>query len=55
LNVVETFINIAYLYLAHSAEHPAAPLVGFSGALMTLAKTVLYWLQEYFCNFCAIG
>jgi len=55
LNVVENFTNILYLYLAHSTNSPVAPLIGFSGALMTLAKTVLYWLQEYYCNFCAIG
>ncbi|KAG5642870.1 hypothetical protein DXG03_002015 [Asterophora parasitica] len=22
---------------------------------MTLAKTVLYWLQEYYCGYCGIG
>ena len=48
-------MNISYVYLAHVSEWPGAPLIGFGAALMTVAKTVLYWLQEYFCNFCAIG
>ncbi|KAF8874409.1 hypothetical protein BD779DRAFT_1566615 [Infundibulicybe gibba] len=55
LNVIETLINIAYLYLAHVVAWPPATLVGFSGALMTLAKTVLYWAQEYYCGYCAVG
>ncbi|KAF9013504.1 hypothetical protein BDQ17DRAFT_1343547 [Cyathus striatus] len=55
LNVIETLMNIAYLYLAHVSRWPGAPLVGFSSALMTLAKTILYWAQEYYCNYCAIG
>ncbi|KAH8176494.1 C6 transcription factor [Sarocladium implicatum] len=32
-----------------------AALIGFSGALMTLAKTVLYWLNEYYSNYRHIG
>ncbi|KAI0708074.1 hypothetical protein C8T65DRAFT_650476 [Cerioporus squamosus] len=55
LNIVENFINIAYLYLAHVAGSPAAPLVGFTSAVMTLSKTVLYWLQEYYCGGCSVG
>ncbi|KAJ3532191.1 hypothetical protein NMY22_g7844 [Coprinellus aureogranulatus] len=55
MNVVETLLNIAYLYLAHIAASPVAPLVGFTSAALTLAKTVLYWAQEYFCGYCAVG
>ena len=55
LNIIETLINIAYLYLAHIAQWPAAPMIGFGAALMTLSKTVLYWAQEYYCGFCAVG
>lgn len=55
MNIVETLINIYYLYLAHVSDSASAPLVGFSGALMTLSKTVLYWAQEYYCNYCAVG
>ncbi|KAF8871689.1 hypothetical protein BD779DRAFT_1575392 [Infundibulicybe gibba] len=55
LNIIETLINITYLYLAHVAAWPPATLVGFSGALMTWAKTVLYWAQEYYCGYCAVG
>ncbi|KAJ7705590.1 hypothetical protein B0H17DRAFT_1038372 [Mycena rosella] len=55
LNVVETLMNIVYLYTAHVAAWPPAPLVGFAAATMTLSKTVLYWAQEYYCNYCAVG
>ena len=55
LNIIETLVNIAYLYLAHIAQWPAAPMIGFGAALMTLSKTVLYWAQEYYCGFCGIG
>ncbi|EDQ99861.1 uncharacterized protein LACBIDRAFT_315198 [Laccaria bicolor S238N-H82] len=55
LNVIETFMNIAYLYLAHVAAWPPATLIGFGAALMTLSKTVLYGVQEYYCGYCAVG
>jgi hypothetical protein len=61
LNVIEVILNVEYLYLRHTSPrserksrssvvryHGHAPLVGFASALMTLAKTALYWLQgEY--------
>ena len=50
LNIVENFMNIGYLYLAHVTGSPAAPLLGFASAVMTLSKTVLYWAQEYYCG-----
>ena len=55
LNIVENFFNIGYLYLAHVAGSPVAPLLGFTSAVMTLSKTVLYWLQEYYCGGCSVG
>ncbi|KAF7378075.1 hypothetical protein MSAN_00231600 [Mycena sanguinolenta] len=55
LNIVETVMNLVYLYTAHITAWPPAPLVGFTAAALTLAKTILYWAQEYYCNFCAIG
>ncbi|KAJ3477357.1 hypothetical protein NLI96_g10515 [Meripilus lineatus] len=55
LNIVETFMNLGYLYLAHIAATPVAPLLGFASAVMTLSKTVLYWAQEYYCGGCAVG
>jgi len=55
LNIIETLTNIVYLYLAHIAQWPAAPIIGFGAALMTLSKTILYWAQEYYCGFCAVG
>ncbi|THH15870.1 hypothetical protein EW146_g4678 [Bondarzewia mesenterica] len=55
LNIVETFLNILYVYLAHVTHWPAAPVIGFASVVMTLSKTVLYWLQEYYCGGCSIG
>ncbi|KAI0297980.1 hypothetical protein BC826DRAFT_907377 [Russula brevipes] len=55
INLIETALNVLYLYLAHVARYPAASVVGFGSVVMTLSKTVLYWLQEYYCNLCNIG
>jgi len=55
LNIIETLMNITYLYLAHIAQWPPAPMIGFGVALMTLSKTFLYLAQEYYCGFCAVG
>ncbi|KAH9001921.1 hypothetical protein EDB86DRAFT_2801346 [Lactarius hatsudake] len=55
LNLIEIALNVFYVYLAHVAQYPAASLVGFASATMTLWKTVLYGAQEYYCNFCATG
>ncbi|KAH7907060.1 hypothetical protein BJ138DRAFT_542939 [Hygrophoropsis aurantiaca] len=55
LNVIETLMNLVYLYLAHVYGSSVAPLIGFAAVVMTLSKTVLYWAQEYYCGFCAIG
>lgn len=55
LNVIETLLNISYLYYAHVAQWPPATIIGFGAALMTLSKTILYWAQEYYCGYCAVG
>lgn len=55
LNLVESFLNFLYLYKTHLAPSPMAPLIGLVSATMTLSKTILYWAQEYFCNYCAVG
>ncbi len=55
LNLVETALNVFYLYLAHVVKYPAASVVGFTSVTATFFKTVLYWLQEYYCNYCDIG
>lgn len=58
LNIIENFLNITYIYLVHGTSHgprPAAPLLGLVSAATTLAKTVLYWAQEYYCDYCAVG
>ncbi|KAG6813672.1 hypothetical protein H0H92_008520 [Tricholoma furcatifolium] len=55
LNVLEISMNLVYLYLAHARASDVAPLFGYTGAVMTLAKTILYMSQEYFCNGCSTG
>jgi hypothetical protein len=55
MNIVETSFNLLYIWQAHVSKSPVAPLTGFASAVMTLSKTVLYWLQEYYCNYCAVG
>lgn len=69
LNLVESVMYVVYLWLAlrrgadgqwrSSAagrrEGAAGLLVGFSAAVMTLSKTVLYWAREYYCDFDNIG
>jgi hypothetical protein len=55
MNIFETLMNLAYLYLAHISLWPAAPVIGFTAATLTLWKTVLYWLQEYYCGWCSVG
>ncbi|KZW00855.1 hypothetical protein EXIGLDRAFT_603719 [Exidia glandulosa HHB12029] len=55
MNLIETFLNLYYVYLTHVSPSPYAPVVGISSAVMTLSKTVLYWLVEYYCNYCAVG
>lgn len=53
MNVVETFLNFLYLYLLGREDVSVgqANLVGFSSALMTFSKTILYWLVEPFSGY----
>ncbi|ROT36075.1 hypothetical protein SODALDRAFT_262682, partial [Sodiomyces alkalinus F11] len=71
LNLFESAMYVVYLWLAlrgrggRLTSRPAAAaagrqnalglLVGFSAAVMTLSKTVLYWAKEYFADFDNIG
>ncbi|KIK50528.1 hypothetical protein GYMLUDRAFT_51132 [Collybiopsis luxurians FD-317 M1] len=55
MNVIETFLNFLYLYLAHFSEWPPAALIGLTSSALTLAKTILYYAQEYYCNYCTTG
>ncbi|KAI8968043.1 hypothetical protein BDF20DRAFT_828687 [Mycotypha africana] len=57
MNVIETALNLLFLRLLSSENVSVgqANLVGFSAALMTLSKTVLYWLIEPFSGFQHIG
>ncbi|OTB06778.1 hypothetical protein M426DRAFT_318488 [Hypoxylon sp. CI-4A] len=70
LNVVETAMSLYYLWVYFRggkvvagrasrvlSGRPAAVavLTAFSAAVMTLSKTVLYWLQEYFSGYDNVG
>ena len=49
MNVVELLMQICYLRLRKRPGHEnPALLIGYSVSLMSLAKTALYWLQEYY-------
>jgi len=50
LNIIETALNLAYIYLAYKADWAPAPVIGFAGAVMTVSKTVLYGMQEVYCS-----
>lgn len=55
MNVIETLLNLTYVYLVHVSGAPVAPLIGIATATMTLSKTVLYLSQEFYCGWCATG
>ncbi|PFH56979.1 hypothetical protein XA68_15678 [Ophiocordyceps unilateralis] len=63
LNLVETAMYLFYLGIFVGSPsrrltgRPAAVavLVGFSAAVMTLSKTLLYWMNEYYSGFDNIG
>ncbi|KJR81400.1 uncharacterized protein SPSK_01235 [Sporothrix schenckii 1099-18] len=70
LNLIETTLYLAYVYVWWTRGQPVVAggrkgLVGrpaawavtlvLSSAVMTLSKTVLYWLNEYFSGFDNIG
>jgi len=52
LNVVELLLQIWFLRLrSRPQQEGKALLVGYTVSVMTLSKTVLYWLQEYFSGY----
>ena len=57
MNVIETLLNFIYLGLLknENVNVGQANLIGFSAALMTLSKTILYWLVEPFSEYQHIG
>ncbi|KAJ3507364.1 hypothetical protein NLJ89_g6346 [Agrocybe chaxingu] len=55
LSTLETFISLVYLYKAHVSKTSSAPLFGFSAAITTLFKTILFVSMEVFCGYCSTG
>jgi hypothetical protein len=57
MNIIETLLNFIYLGLLknENVNVGQANLIGFSAALMTLSKTILYWLVEPFSEYQHIG
>ncbi|KAH7107998.1 hypothetical protein BKA62DRAFT_764073 [Auriculariales sp. MPI-PUGE-AT-0066] len=55
MSIVETVLNLFYVYKVHVSPSSTAPLIGLCSATMALSKTMLYWASEYFCNYCAVG
>ncbi|KAI9246260.1 hypothetical protein BDA99DRAFT_489919 [Phascolomyces articulosus] len=49
MNLVETALNFVYLWMVSNSQKPGrTSLVGFSAVILTVAKTVLYWLVEFY-------
>ncbi|KAI7866061.1 hypothetical protein BDF14DRAFT_1818162 [Spinellus fusiger] len=61
MNLVECYLNLLYIWKlrcnknANDTTIAQASLIGFSGALLTLSKTVLYWLVEAFSGMAHTG
>lgn len=53
-NIFESFLNfsaVIFYYSPFSSQNRMAPIIGMCSALMTLWKTVLYWVIEYCSNY----
>jgi len=59
LNVLESALYLAYLWGARAGPRagraPWPLVVGFSAAVMTLSKTILYGMNEYCSGFHSVG
>ncbi|KAI3478697.1 hypothetical protein L1887_59334 [Cichorium endivia] len=59
MNVVESILNLFYVYLVHVRATPSsravAPIYGLITVTMTLSKTILYVLNDYCCGWCKTG
>jgi hypothetical protein len=56
LNVFELLLQIWFLQLRKRRNFEGkALMVGYTVSVMTLSKTVLYWLQEYYSGYCYWG
>jgi hypothetical protein len=52
LNVFEVFLQLSFLWLRRvPGKQNKALMIGYTVSVMTLSKTVLYWLQEYYSGF----
>lgn len=52
LNLFEVLLQIYFLWLRKvPGRQNKALLIGYTVSVMTLSKTVLYWLQEYYSGF----
>jgi len=52
LNIIEVLLQIWFLKLRRDpSKHNKALFVGYTVSVMTLSKTLLYWLQEYFSGY----
>jgi hypothetical protein len=52
LNVIEVLLQIWFLRIRRDpSKQNKALLVGYTVSVMSLSKTILYWLQEYFSGY----
>lgn len=54
MNILESALNVAYVYFAWVSTHlsrvPRAQVAGLVGASLTCAKTILYLLNDAYCG-----
>jgi hypothetical protein len=50
-----SFLKMIYLIQVHVVPSPVAPLFGFTAALATTLKGVLWVFEEFYCGWCTIG
>jgi hypothetical protein len=56
LNVIELLMQVWFLRLrTKPGKENKALMVGYTVSVMTLSKTILYWLQEYYSGYGLYG
>ncbi|PWN52951.1 HlyIII-domain-containing protein [Violaceomyces palustris] len=59
MNIVESLLNLYYLYKVYIVATPSAraeaPVPLLAALVMTASKTVLYFLNDHYCGWCKTG
>ena len=54
MNLCEIALQVRYLFVRRT-DRPHALIIGLVGSTMTVWKTFLYWLQEYYSGYAMVG